>query len=410
MYILAYSIQYVICLEYAQCGTNGFMGRRKGPDIVKAVSDPSVSEENVLKMAVAKLRTTAGTQVGIAEALGVSQSRVSRLLASNEWVAQRWEFNGDSLAPEVWALAKQRYFDGKPVRDALEDPSGRLLQVHIVDLRDGKMTDEVAKLIIAAILRARFVGITWGRTMAALADLIRRNMHDRTAEERITFVPLCGEALNERATFESSSSAVAGSLDVSLNGPLVGAEARKEGRTSSLAGLPAFIPMRYDEQATATIQNFLRESRGYQDIFGDVSTPGGLISKLDAIITSIGPATVPKSSDRGAFLRERISARDISEEEVVELLAGDLGGILVHRQGKSGLAKVEGLNRRWMGARLEHYEQCAERAKEQRLPGVVVVAFGIHRREVVTQCVRLGLINQLIVDRSLARSISSNVR
>ena len=60
----------------------------------------------------------------------------------------------------------------------------------------------------------------------------------------------------------------------------------------------------------------------------------------------------------------------------------------------------------WTGVRLKHLQRIAQQAERRKRPGVIVVSLGIDRAEIIAEAVRCGLINELIVDRSLADALA----
>jgi hypothetical protein len=77
-----------------------------------------------------------------------------------------------------------------------------------------------------------------------------------------------------------------------------------------------------------------------------------------------------------------------------------LGGafIINPTANKADHEYVEAVNKRWTGIKEPHFRRCALRARENSLPGVTVLAVGAVRAEIVLQCLKLGLINHLILD------------
>jgi DNA-binding transcriptional regulator LsrR (DeoR family) len=68
---------------------------------------------------------------------------------------------------------------------------------------------------------------------------------------------------------------------------------------------------------------------------------------------------------------------------------------------------VRGINDRWAGVRLEHLARCARAATGGAgRAGVIVLAVGRSKAEVVLECVRGGLVNELIVDHDLAQALA----
>ena len=89
---------------------------------------------------------------------------------------------------------------------------------------------------------------------------------------------------------------------------------------------------------------------------------------------------------------------------------GDIGGVFLPKEEirKSDplmWRKLEDINTYWMGAKKTHFEHCAKNAAKAQTPGVILVAVGSRKARIVTECVRKGLVNQLIIDHDLARAI-----
>jgi hypothetical protein len=71
---------------------------------------------------------------------------------------------------------------------------------------------------------------------------------------------------------------------------------------------------------------------------------------------------------------------------------------------------VEAVNKRWTGIKEPHFRRCALRARENNLPGVTVLAVGAVRAKIVLQCLKLGLINHLILDTDCADELQGLAR
>ena len=71
---------------------------------------------------------------------------------------------------------------------------------------------------------------------------------------------------------------------------------------------------------------------------------------------------------------------------------------------------VEAGNKRWTGIKEPHFPRCALRARENNLPGVTVLAVGAVRAKIVLQCLKLGLINHLILDTDCADELHNLLR
>ena len=94
-------------------------------------------------------------------------------------------------------------------------------------------------------------------------------------------------------------------------------------------------------------------------------------------------------------------------------MVGDVGGVLFPRPGLGarGRAEVDALNRMWTGAKLRHFERIAKQAARSTRPGIIVVAMGGEdRAAIVAEAVRHGLVNELIIDRTLADALTAALK
>jgi DNA-binding transcriptional regulator LsrR (DeoR family) len=125
-----------------------------------------------------------------------------------------------------------------------------------------------------------------------------------------------------------------------------------------------------------------------------------LVEHLDAILTSVGSNEQPGRFWSGEFFRQG----EIDLPKLCRGAFGDLGGALIINPAanKADREYVEAVNKRWTGIKEPHFRRCALRARENNLPGVTVLAVGAVRAEVVLQCLKLGLINHLILDTDCA--------
>lgn len=68
---------------------------------------------------------------------------------------------------------------------------------------------------------------------------------------------------------------------------------------------------------------------------------------------------------------------------------------------------MEALNGMWTGAKLSHLERIAAQAGRSTRPDVIVVAMGgDDRAEILAEAIRYGLVNELIIDRTLAEALT----
>ena len=189
------------------------------------------------------------------------------------------------------------------------------------------------------------------------------------------------------------------------------------------------IPDRFDETVTAEIkQSLLGQVEGYRRIFLNDGTQGPLIDEIDTLITGVGTAS---KTSTDPWLIERVNAMQndppLTREDFEAYTFGDIGGVYLLRPGlpelvaerqakiarlsgkpecKSIEKKVQRINAQWTGIQREHVAGCAERARaSQKTPGVIVLAVGRAKSEIVIEAVNQSLVNHLLIDQDLADAL-----
>jgi DNA-binding transcriptional regulator LsrR (DeoR family) len=252
---------------------------------------------------------------------------------------------------------------------------------------------------------SNLVGVAWGGTLSAVIERMEERA-PRPAESRAQVIPTSGEPLGSNAG-EDSSSRLAARLALALNGV--------PGDPLSLAGMPALIPREFQNERDeiGVIRRLLDHAPAYQKIFGSsraarAGTPP-LIDRLDALVTSVG-----------------WSRSDLAETELREigkltnkqraLMLGDIGGALVPQPKLTASERLEfeQISALSTGLKLTHCERLAGVARESaarhhRHPtaGVIVIAIGKNKARLIHEVIRLGLVNRLICDDELARSLAA---
>jgi DNA-binding transcriptional regulator LsrR (DeoR family) len=269
------------------------------------------------------------------------------------------------------------------------------------------------------------VGVTWGNTIGCLIRALGERFPNPPSEGKPTiFVPLSGVLLNDPSISLSSTSLVAQFHRI-VNGkdsthlPL------------SLGAAPARIPYRFQatkrlltREEKKAIEALTHDIRGYRIVFlggkeaeefnrslqrsergprrGNNFDPQ--VNRLDSLITSVG-CDYSKSKD--PWLDELSTREELSPSDLDRLTHGDIGGVFIPKDGISNesMRKLNDINSRWLGSKVEVVRGCAEYASEKETPGVILVAVGKRKARIVTECVRKGLVNQLIIDYDLAKAI-----
>lgn len=341
------------------------------------------------------------SQADIAQQLGFSPAVISRILARAEgkYIERRITFLRDKIPAQL--LAEVETVFSKRVSEELarltkyslgvDGPKVRVFEVDKKASREeylAAFTKAAAPYIFSLISQAEMCGFTWGRMLANFVAAVKDlGIRVKSATECI---PLAGEPLGFAAT-SSSSSLISEELQQILRGPGY--------PTRSLTMLPALIPRDFDPHEREIIKKLIGRLRGYREIFlGDSGLPP-IASSLDALVTSVGRD--PLGFRGGSLLHEL-------EEQ--PLFSGDIGGVLIPRSpaevaGGRVAQVMADLSDRWTGLRLEHVKSCAANARAKGAVGVVVVSIGEARASVVFECVRLGLVNHLVIDRDLENAL-----
>jgi DNA-binding transcriptional regulator LsrR (DeoR family) len=357
------------------------------------------------------------TQGEIGRLLGsLSQSRVSRLLKRAEdrgWLLRTYRFVAEKVSPDRVAQLK-RFVEPSSLVEclaAVESRTGvRVRDVHVVD--SGSSTQAKRSLAarlgrfgraaadpLSQLLRGSAVcAVTWGRTVSHCVDSISPAHWPRPSSHTIRFVPVCGEPL-DRASDRDTSSHLARRLH-----DIVGSTSPVP---PSLTGVPALIPRSFRGPDARGIRKFVQQAASYKEVFGR-SAP--LINQVDSLLTAVGPSSGPMGFIHGELLKAGSTPKKkLTTAALAQLVAGDIGGVLLPRPGLDarGRAEVDALNGMWTGATLSHLERIAAQAGRSTRPGVIVVAMGgDDRAEILAEAIRHGLVNELIIDRTLAEALT----
>src|SRR5262249_10830907 len=148
---------------------------------------------------------------------------------------------------------------------------------------------------------------------------------------------------------------------------------------------------------------------GYRDILAGPDEPGAgrppKIEEIDALITSVagidpapgGPD--PWRHDIFTVLEVPPERQGTLWEDLRAASVGDVAG-LYRPRGPGGHPLVDRINRCWTGIHREHIADCARKAREDRAsagrgrggrrprpPGVIVLAHGAAKADVIRRCV-----------------------
>jgi len=367
-------------------------------------------DRETLRELVAVLSADGRSQSDIARAIKVSQATVARLAkeaTSLGLLVQRQPVC--TLPSERVDELRTRVDEDLSLR--LASIAGRPLDLQVVTLSESVARAQsaegyfrkvqefgvrVAPYLARLLSHGRLFGVTWGLALQQVIEGLRRTPGAvPRPEHSVRFVPVSGDpAPTALPDARRSSSHLVADLDDLFNG--------KGGRALTLAGVTAHIPARFSRpEDVRTIREFIRDLGSYREIFGDESTPA-LLDQLDGVLTSVGPASLASDPFLN-FAADDSKLRSHLERSTV----GNIGGVFLERKpaSREQVRQIEEINERWTGIRLEHLTRCAQAAtKDPRRVGVVVVAVG-DKAEIVLECLRRGLVNRLLIDRSGATAL-----
>jgi DNA-binding transcriptional regulator LsrR (DeoR family) len=373
-------------------------------------------------LATAYLYGQQQTQETIGRSLGLSQPMVSRLVLRAKqqgYLETRTRFVEDRVTKEDLARIQARVRPA-PLKEILSKVAaegsklpGPVVHVypshsrntssaawrHRVDEFASACVDDVLKVLASATV----IGVSWGDTVASAIDAMKRVAPAVQRDKRTrTAVPLLGEPLGLNIT-QHSSSVLAARLEEALN---PGVEPG-QGHSLSLAAVPALIPAEMSEPEIVAIHKLINLITAYREIFGakrrkaagvEMSVPW--IDRIDAVLTSTSTHERPLGFDDDSLIR----TAGVERTKLNDLVIGDLCGALIPRPdlNEKALGEVKSILRRWTGVKIKQLENCAARARDSDAPGVIVLAIGASKAQVVHAAVRRGLIQHLFMDQDLA--------
>lgn len=342
---------------------------------------------------------------------GITQPHVSRLLARAEemgWLITELHFVERDIPQEVMEEIRH-LLEPQPLVQALQKVSEInnlfIPTIRVFDSGTASTTDEAMALRrkrfgrMAAgrfeeLLRdSEIVGVAWGRTVNGLIEGFA-STHRGQRQFPIQFVPVCAELVGP-ATPEFSSSRLADRLNDIVNSG--------QGERLSLSGVPAYIPRHYSKEKASIIWEYISDIGSYQKIFRGASP---LLAKMDTLLTSVGPSQIII----GGNATELTAAGSLDVDQLQSLVVGDMGGVLIPKPNLNDEERtvVNELNRMWTGISLDHLEHIARDArKSAHKTGNIVVAIGCIRATILYEIIRLGLVNELIIDNDLATALQT---
>ena len=379
------------------------------------------NENHDVKMAAAaRLAAEGKDQRTIGRRLKISQSGVSRLLKEAEedrgWLVRTLHVI-QSKIPEEVRLQADKLLAPHELERRLRDAwrSTRLREIHVFDCcPDGATASDIDACLPlfgrAAATRVRelikplhVIGVAWGATLANIVRGLEQVCEAGARQNNpVEFVPLCCEPLGF-AQVAGSASLLAGQLNQIIN--------QGRGKVHSFTGVPAFIPTDFSPQDRATVERLLRQVESYAHIFPPRHTspndapPGGyLVQQVQLVLTSVGP---PEKA-LGFINDGLVHNLRIERSELQKHVVGDICGVLIPQPGldADSLRRVEEWNQAWTGITLDQLRAIPSRVGDHPA-GRVLVSIGINKVPIVLEAVRLDLVDELLIDSSLAAGLAS---
>lgn len=377
-------------------------------------------EEN-LAAAAYLAGTKCMTQKDIASYLKLSTSTVNRLLdaAVKRNILRRRQYfflGGESLQ----ALAEARIHK-TVIQGVLDNVSRKYCgrkgpEVNVVssgDYRDENCDWQkrlnafgaAAAGSVARLIRgSRYCAVSWGSTVGSVLEHLRNTDFIERAGGPISVFPVAGDPLGYNNQARYSSSNLAELLERTVNGNLAAPR--------SIAMVPAIIPPElFTEDEKRGIWKLIDLVTPYTDLFGfhqDRSRESPLhIGNIDLIITSLSTDSRVFGFGSGRLLDEfTFNGSRYSQEMLLEILAADLAGVCIKREGMRTqmVGRYEALRDGLTGMKLEHLIECAKKA-DTGAGGVCCLACAGNKARPVLECVKRGLISHLICDDQLANRL-----
>lgn len=349
-------------------------------------------------------------QKDIAETLGIAQSRVSKLLTivhTRGWL--KTLLNEEAISADADVSQHLSAYKRSTNRDPLENflqsesPYKKQLQVHVVTGNQfDQFVRDAASPLASLLASAGTIATMWGRTVRGCIEQCERLPRQKTyGPDELTVIPACGEPTFLHSHDHDqvfSASRLAAKLYRAMTGTT-------NPDSPNLLGVPAYVAKQFrGEKNEQLISRFIRHNPGYGQIFGDQ----GVINKVDVLVTGLGTL----SSDgnlSGAFIRERMAQEKLQFADICDSILGDIGGIVIPKETTKKARRTswsaKELNKGWVGMSERRFQDCAKNAVRRKQPGVVAIAAGRKRADLVRAVNRRGLASTFILSGSLADAI-----
>ena len=397
------------------------------------------------------------TQEMIAEKMGISQSKASRLLKS---AVEAYEVTRRFTAPGKPGFEKRRLeFETKKEEVLGETETldvllryqtevaglnptdhGLLRNVEVVYApADGfgryaggteadhyeyirNFSRRAGELLSDRLASAQTFGVSWGAVLHYASETLFAGTQYSGVERR--FYPACSTIRTGQTQFSSTGIArqLCQRLDASEH-------------QSSLA-VTAFIPLAFskkkgtggklfDNEREKLAKHLLESIEEYVDTFGGYGgnrQPAKASQKFGTFLTGLSKFEHPYGQNFRDFMRavHTDTNRDpLDEDAVRQLYVGDFSGDLMVKPDldDNDLALAEELRELWTGIKIEDMQEIAKSAASKPAEGegearhgVVVLGAGSDRARVLLHALSLGLVSEIFIDEALHDALNKEAK
>ncbi len=267
------------------------------------------------------------------------------------------------------------------------------------------------------------VGVSCGRTLLGLVNEMENLITEEKKTEQTEWIPIFGDWLltpNHKSyslAFESAASMLAARLARAFRG---------DATNQLLLSTPAYIPRGFMESAEtpkladnriSMVREFMTSIPVYRTIFGaskdpEDRDPEALITQMDTIILSIGGGDniwLGMASEQSQCMSFGPVYDEKEWATLEKEIVGDLCGTFitmnqVHEFPEGSV--IAQVNDRVLGSIPSDLQKCAERARMDGTPGVIVVASGKSKAAAVACAISKRCVTELVCDSDLAEELA----
>ncbi len=388
----------------------------------------------------------------LADALGLNRLTLKNRLGKaieRKWVANDWVYKGtlgrlQEILPATTDKQNQQKIKEKYGEDNLprltivpawppERIANNFTYQEIDDINMRLVAHAAAKVFIDRLPDMKVIGLSYGRSLQKMEDALEhystdvQNALKKTPNVKRIIVTICGSLSfpfdDERHSLwlECSASYLTNRLARILGTDMC----KRRFLETPIYVPPEFLKQFSKEKTTKSkldeigkklspgevlqiARYFVEAIPNYRDIF--VKGQESEIEQLDTVITSVGDL----ETGFGSLTKGKAAPPLLGEDENIALCneaVGDIAGRYVTKDGETGkpgstIAKV---NERIFGLTLKDFERIAERAADNKKPGVIVIASSRRKARVISALLNhhkvTKIISELVISGDLAEEL-----